>query len=231
VNIGPKGKSPSVNREKGKRPTFNVAKGKRPTFNAQRSTFKEIARQLSSLNVERWKLNVERLPLRALNVERLPLRALNVERLPIVVNNSSSVSKSVTEYLRKHLQSAHALLSPPLTELSVALVGDKKMSDLHLQFMNISGPTDVLTFPLELDPRGKPLTGEVIICVPDARRRCKENGSELRKELLLYALHGMLHLSGFDDRTDRQFRRMHRMEDDILTRLGVGPVFDAAGEG
>jgi len=46
-------------------------------------------------------------------------------------------------------------------------------------------------------------------------------------ELLLYALHGMLHLCGFDDRTDRGFRTMHRREDDILTALGFGPVFAA----
>jgi hypothetical protein len=43
--------------------------------------------------------------------------------------------------------------------------------------------------------------------------------------LLLYGLHGMLHLCGFDDRTERAFRAMHAKEDEILTRLGVGPVF------
>ncbi len=101
------------------------------------------------------------------------------------------------------------------------------MSDLHQQFLNIPGPTDVLTFPLETNKKGQPISGEIVICVPEARRRCKENGVELRQELLLYALHGLLHLCGFDDRTDRQFQRMHRMEDQILTRLGVGPVFAA----
>ena len=140
-------------------------------------------------------------------------------------------SHFLPSYLRKHLKSAHALLSPPLTDLSLALVGDKKMSALHLQFMSLPGPTDVLTFPLDLNAKGKPLSGEVVICVPEARRRCQESGTELNKELLLYALHGLLHLCGFDDRTDRQFRRMHRMEDEILTRLGVGPVFAVRGTG
>jgi ssRNA-specific RNase YbeY (16S rRNA maturation enzyme) len=46
-----------------------------------------------------------------------------------------------------------------------------------------------------------------------------------RMELLLYALHGMLHLSGFDDRTDRDFALMHRTEDSILESLGFAPVF------
>jgi probable rRNA maturation factor len=144
--------------------------------------------------------------------------------LKIAVANTTIAP--VDTYLRKHLQSAHALLTPPLTDLSLALVGDKKMSALHQQFLGISGPTDVLTFPLELDNKGRPISGEVVICVPEARRRCKENGGKLRDELLLYALHGLLHLCGFDDRTDREFRRMHRKEDEILDQLGVGRVFE-----
>jgi probable rRNA maturation factor len=109
--------------------------------------------------------------------------------------------------------------------MSIALVGDRKMSALHKQFLNIGGPTDVLTFPLELDGRNRAISGEIIICVPEARRQCRQNGVDLRQELLLYALHGMLHLCGFDDRTESDFRKMHRREDEILDQLGVGPVF------
>jgi probable rRNA maturation factor len=136
-------------------------------------------------------------------------------------------------YLKSKLRAARRLLkSSRLQELSIALVGDRDMSALHERFMNIKGPTDVLTFPLEHDPRGRIVGGEVVVCVPEARRkvRIQTNGS-LRNELLLYALHGMLHLSGFDDRTDRQFKRMHRMEDHILRRLGVGAVFDPKSSG
>ena len=133
-----------------------------------------------------------------------------------------------TPYLVKHLRAAHRLLRPPLRELSLALVGDRRMSNLHRRFMNVSGPTDVLTFPLDLDARGRPLSGEVVVCVPEARRRAKERKLPLERELLLYALHGLLHLCGYDDRTTAAFRAMHRTEDQILTRLGVGRVFDPA---
>ena len=68
----------------------------------------------------------------------------------------------------------------------------------------------------------------IVICVPEARRRAKEQRSSARNELLLYAIHGMLHLCGFDDRTEAAFQKMHRMEDDILIRLGLGPVFEPA---
>jgi probable rRNA maturation factor len=142
------------------------------------------------------------------------------------LNIAATHGKAHAPYLRRHLRAAHRLLKPPLAELSLALVGDRKMSDLHREFMNVLGPTDVLTFPLDLDARGRPLSGEVVVCVPEARRQAKERNVPLERELLLYALHGLLHLCGYDDRTDRSFRAMHRTEDQILTRLGVGPVFE-----
>ena len=100
------------------------------------------------------------------------------------------------------------------------------MAALHEQFLGIPGPTDVLTFPLDEDGQGRVTAGEVVICVPEARRQAKRNGVGVERELLLYALHGMLHLCGYDDRTAAAFRTMHATEDRILTQLGVGPVFN-----
>jgi probable rRNA maturation factor len=133
--------------------------------------------------------------------------------------------KSFVPFIRTNVLAAHAMISPALAELSLALVGDERMERLHQQFMNLSGPTDVLTFPLEHDRRGAVTAGEIVVCVPEARRRAAEHAVSTRHELLLYALHGVLHLCGFDDRTDRGFRQMHRKEDEILTAIGVGPVF------
>jgi len=141
-----------------------------------------------------------------------------------------SVPRSGTRYvpfLRRHLLAAHDILRPPLHELSVAVVGDRRMAALHEQFLGIPGPTDVLTFPMEEDRRGRISSGEVVICVPEARRQAKRNGVGVERELLLYALHGMLHLCGYDDRTAAAFRTMHATEDRILTQLGVGPVFNS----
>ena len=143
--------------------------------------------------------------------------------LDLVVN--AQLGRAHVPFLRKQLRRAHAIVAPPLREFSVALVNDARMSELHQQFMNIAGPTDVLTFELDHDARGRVIAGEVVVCVPEARRQARERGIELRMELLLYALHGLLHLCGFDDRTARGFRTMHRREDDILTALGFGPVF------
>ena len=120
---------------------------------------------------------------------------------------------------------AHKLLHPPLREMSLVLVGDALMSRLHKEYMDIDGPTDVLTFPIDENARGQTISGEVFVCVPEAKRQAKERATPLAAEVLLYSLHGMLHLCGFDDRTESDFRRMHRTEDKILTRLGIGAIF------
>lgn len=129
------------------------------------------------------------------------------------------------QYLQSHLISAHQLLRPALHTLSLAIVNDAQMSRLHEAYLGIPGPTDVLTFELDHDANGRVLAGEVIICLPEAKRQARQRRSTVEKELLLYALHGMLHLSGFDDRTAAGYRAMHRKEDQILLRLGVGSVF------
>src|SRR2546421_7318305 len=100
-------------------------------------------------------------------------------------------NRGLTRFLDAHLRAAHQMLRCPLRELSIALVSDAEMARLHERFMSIAGPTDVLTFPLETDRAGRPISGEVVICLPEARRRGKELNTELRDEVLLYAVHGL----------------------------------------
>jgi probable rRNA maturation factor len=127
--------------------------------------------------------------------------------------------------LRRRVLQAHQLLRSPLRELSLVLVGNHTMARLNRQFLHISGPTDVLTFELERNSRGDATSGEIVICVQEAVRQARLRGIDAGYELLLYALHGLLHLNGFNDKSQRGFKAMHRREDQILTALGVGPVF------
>lgn len=144
---------------------------------------------------------------------------------PFHLSITASVGKSYASFIRRYLRAGHRLIPDAPPELSLAIVSDATMARLHKQFLNLSGPTDVLTFELEQTPAGKLNAGEVIICLGEARRQSRQRGTPVSHELLLYALHGLLHLSGFDDRTQRNYKIMHRMEDSILTRIGIGPVF------
>lgn len=142
---------------------------------------------------------------------------------------SAQVGRVYLNYLRRMVHRAATHMPTRLNRLSIVLVGNAEMGRLHKQFMKISGPTDVLTFDLE----GDGTEGEIVICVPAARREAKAHGIAVQNELLLYAIHGMLHLAGFDDRTKSAYEVMHRKEDQILEKLGVGKVFAAkhAGRG
>jgi len=107
--------------------------------------------------------------------------------------------------------------------LSVALVDDARMAELHETYMGIEGPTDVLSFPLA-DPAG-PLpdgaaTGEVIISVETAARNAADRGAALRVEVLLYGVHGLLHLMGLSDLDPEARLRMEAEERRILEALG-----------
>lgn len=80
-------------------------------------------------------------------------------------------------------------------EVSIALVTDETISALNEQYLSHTGPTDVISFPLE-DPRR--LVGDIYIGVEQAARQADDAGVSLREELLRLAIHGTLHVIGWD---------------------------------
>ena len=93
-----------------------------------------------------------------------------------------------------------------LREISVLIVSDRKIASLHRQFMNESGPTDVITFQ----------HGEIFISAETARRNARRFGNKVAPELRLYVVHGLLHLRGFDDRDEASARKMQIVQRKIL---------------
>jgi len=96
-----------------------------------------------------------------------------------------------------------------LPEISVLLVSDPQMASLHRQFMNESGPTDVITFQ----------HGEIFISAETARRNARRFGNARARELRLYVVHGLLHLHGFDDRDEANARKMRIVQRKILAEV------------
>ncbi len=121
-----------------------------------------------------------------------------------------------------HLARLAAARAGRPVRLSFALVDDGEMAVLHGRFLGLEGPTDVLAFPLEDEPL---LVGDVVIDVDEARRQARARGLPAYDEVLLYAVHGVLHLLGHDDHDAPERRRMRRAERALLQRLGVEPVF------
>lgn len=95
-----------------------------------------------------------------------------------------------------------------LSEVSVLLISNRRMSALHKKFLHQSGPTDVLTFE----------HGEIFVSAETARENALRFGSSLADELRLYVVHGLLHLHGFDDRTKVDARKMELIQRRIAAK-------------
>jgi probable rRNA maturation factor len=118
---------------------------------------------------------------------------------------STALDECVREFpARLHLFGA-------LDEIVATIVSDRRIAALHKQFMNIAGPTDVITFE----------HGEIVMSAEMAARQAKDHGSTTRDELRLYLVHGMLHLLGFDDTTPDAARVMEKTQQTIVERVGA----------
>jgi len=111
--------------------------------------------------------------------------------------------------------------------VTLVLVADTDMAQLHWQYQRVRGTTDVLTFDLRHPPAdpATPLDADLVLCVDTARRQATARGHAVRLELLLYATHGLLHLLGYDDHNPAAAAAMHQREDDLLTAAGFGSVY------
>ncbi len=104
-------------------------------------------------------------------------------------------------------------------QISVAIVDDSTIAQVHRDFLDLDEPTDVISFVLEEGPGS--LEGEVVASADTARREAAAYGWSPEDELLLYVIHGTLHLVGYDDTTDTARPEMRRQEAKYLARLGI----------
>jgi probable rRNA maturation factor len=124
------------------------------------------------------------------------------------------------------------------TEVSLLFVDEDSIAALHEQFLGKSGPTDVLSFPIEDEPgpTGRSpdlggsgpgsspeegtltLLGDVVICPAVAARNAVEHEVSLDDEVALLVVHGLLHLLGMDHEDDTEAERMEALEQELLTR-------------
>lgn len=105
-------------------------------------------------------------------------------------------------------------------EVSVRLLDDAGIADLHDRWLGVPGPTDVITFDLGV-PGGLGLHGDIAVSVETARRMAAELGWDARHELAYYAVHGLLHLAGEDDIDPTDRRRMRLRERRVFAALGL----------
>jgi probable rRNA maturation factor len=115
----------------------------------------------------------------------------------------------------------------PLAELSVLLVDEPAMAELHERWMGEPGPTDVLSFPMDElrppqpgtsgDATSEPgLLGDVVLCPQVAAGQAAKAGHSTQAELDLLTVHGVLHLLGYDHAEPEEHAAMFGLQDQLL---------------
>ena len=126
----------------------------------------------------------------------------------------------------------HALASMkvhPDADVAIVLVDENAMADLHLQWMDEPGPTDVLSFPmdelrpgLEGDDAAEGILGDIVLCPTVAQKQAEAAGHSVMDELHLLTVHGMLHLLGFDHAEPEEEKEMFSLQGEILRSFEDG---------
>ncbi len=106
-------------------------------------------------------------------------------------------------------------------ELSIAIVDDPAIRKLNNTYLGHDYETDVISFLLDDDPETGFLSGQLIVSADTAARLAGELGIAMNDELLLYVVHGTLHLVGFDDKQPELATNMRTAERRYLQQLGV----------
>lgn len=118
---------------------------------------------------------------------------------------------------------------PESTELAITLVDETQMAQLNAEYMGKTGPTDVLSFPIEDweadgehgDAGGPPLLiGDVVVCPSVVHANSSRAGVAFEDEMALMVVHGILHLLGRDHMTDAEAELMEQREREILAMVG-----------
>ncbi|HXG10301.1 MAG TPA: rRNA maturation RNase YbeY [Gemmataceae bacterium] len=112
-------------------------------------------------------------------------------------------------------------------EISVAFVDNPTIHRLNQRYLQHDEPTDVLSFPLS-EPNARRLAGELVIGAEVARAQAEDRGHDVQAELALYVIHGLLHLCGYDDKTEKAAAQMRQRERHYLRELGLPDIAPAA---
>ena len=130
---------------------------------------------------------------RAIQVNTTALRHLAERALPVCLRRAGKGNAPL----------------PQLNAVEISLVNDRVISGLHRRFMNVPGPTDVITFA----------HGEIVISVPTAARQAARFDQDLHRELSRYIIHGLLHLNGHEDTARAEAELMWGVQEEIVNSL------------
>lgn len=118
---------------------------------------------------------------------------------------------------------------PEEAEVSLTLVNDSRIHELNREYRGVDKPTDVLSFALQEETEDEPeifdyeddLLGDIVISVERARAQAVEYGHSFERELVYLAVHGTLHLLGYDHLEEEEKAEMRKLEEAVMEKIGL----------
>lgn len=154
--------------------------------------------------------------------------------MPVLLNSIQDkvlLSPEQLSLLEKVIEHGMAGYHQENTEVSVVLADDDYLQELNLEYRGLDSPTDVLSFAFQEDNGGMPihfeenipeLLGDIYISVERAVEQAKAYDHTLERELCYLAVHGLLHLLGYDHQDPEQTAKMRESEELIMTEFDLG---------
>jgi len=148
--------------------------------------------------------------------------------MSVEINNESTIPVDETALQRLVSYALDQMHVHQDAELAIVLVDEAAMEQLHVQWMDEPGPTDVLSFPMDelrpgtddaLTPPG--LLGDIVLCPQVATVQAEAAGHSPLDEMLLLTAHGLLHLLGFDHAEPDEEKEMFGIQRDILAGFAI----------
>ena len=127
-----------------------------------------------------------------------------------------------TERVRDLLQNALVELKlNPDCELNLVFVDIEEMTELHIKWMDEGGPTDVLSFPMDMpEPGNEAVTlGDIVIAPVVAAQQAAAAGHSIDHEIYILAVHGLLHILGYDHANSADEKVMFTLQDNLVKKF------------
>lgn len=149
--------------------------------------------------------------------------------MSIDIANETDVDVDLDEIHDCARYALDAMFVHPDVELSIRVIDEAAMETLHVQWMDLDGPTDVMSFPMdELTPgredalSDEGMLGDVVLCPTVAAAQAAAAGHDTMEELLLLTVHGVLHLLGYDHAEPEERTEMFELQRTILLTYLAG---------
>jgi probable rRNA maturation factor len=132
--------------------------------------------------------------------------------------------------VRGAVAEAAAMLSTPRAELAILLTDDSAIRSLNSSWRGVDAATNVLSFPASRSGGEPPLIGDIVLAYETIAREARDEGKPFAHHVAHLAVHGFLHLLGYDHARTKDAETMEGLERDVLRRLAIPDPYRRAGK-